>query len=115
MKKIVSLFLCLAMLLSVMSFAAAEEDMTLNVMLPDFYSDSDWVTLEDGNPVRQAIYEKTGVKLNITWVPNSGYGEQTTLTLADVNNLPEVMVMQGPRDAIMISSARAGAFWDLTD
>ena len=114
MKKILSLFLCLAMILSVMSFAAAE-DLTLNVMLPDFYSDSDWVTLEDGNPVLQAIYEKTGVKLNITWVPNSGYGEQTTLTLADVNNLPDVMVMQGPRDAIMISSARAGAFWDLTD
>ena len=115
MKKIVSLFLCLALLLSVMSFAAAEEDMTLNIMLPDFFSDNEWKTLEDGNPVLQAIYEATGVKMNITWVPNSGYGEQTTLTLADVKNLPEVMVMQGPRDAIMISSARAGAFWDLTD
>ncbi len=115
MKKIVSLFLSLALILSVMSFAAAEEELTLNVMLPDFYSDSDWQTLENGNPVLQAIYEATGVKLNIQWVPNSGYGEQTTLTLADVNNLPEVMVMQGPRDAIMISSARAGAFWDLTD
>ena len=34
MKKILSLFLCLAMILSVMSFAAAE-DLTLNVMLPD--------------------------------------------------------------------------------
>ncbi len=115
MKKIVSLFLCLALLLSVMSFAAAEEEMTLNVMLPDFYSDSDWVSLEDGNPVLKAIYEKTGVKLNITWVPDSAYGEKTTLTLADPANMPEVMVMQGVRDAIMISSARAGAFWDLTD
>ncbi len=117
MKKIVSLLLCLAMVLSVMSFAAAEakEEMTLNVMLPDFYSDSDWVTLENGNPVLQAIYEATGVKLNITWVPNSGYGEMTSLTLADPTNMPEVMVIQGPRDAITISSARAGAFWDLTD
>ena len=115
MKKLVSLFLCLALLLSVMSFAAAEEDMTLNIMLPDFYSDSDFVTLEAGNPVLEAIYKATGVKLNITWVPNSGYGEQTTLTLADPNNMPEVMVMQGPRDAIMIQSARAGAFWDLTE
>ena len=115
MKKLVSLFLALAMLLSVMSFASAEEDMTINVMLPDFYSDSDFVSLEDGNPVLQKIYEATGVKLNITWVPDSGYGERTTLTLADRNNMPEVMVMQGVRDAIMISSARAGAFWDLTD
>lgn len=115
MKKIVALLLCLAMLLSVASFAAAEEDMTLNIMLPDFYSDSEWVTLEAGNPVLQAIYEATGVKMNITWVPNSGYGEMTSLTLADSKNMPEVMVMQGPRDAITISSARAGAFWDLTD
>ena len=115
MKKIISLLMCLAMLLSVVSFAAAEEDMTLTVMLPDFYSDSDWVTLEDGNPVLQAIYEATGVKMNVTWVPNSGYSEMTSLTLADPKNMPEVMVMQGPRDAITISSARAGAFWDLTD
>ena len=115
MKKLVSLFLSLALLLSVMSFATAEEDVTINVMLPDFYSDSDFVSLENGNPVLQKIYEATGVKLNITWVPDSGYGERTTLTLADRNNMPEVMVMQGVRDAIMISSARAGAFWDLTD
>ena len=115
MKKLVSLFLSLALLLSVMSFAAAEDDMTLNVMLPDFYSDSDWKSLEDGNPILQKIYESTGVKLNITWVPDSGYGEQTTLTLADPAHMPEVMVMQGVRDAIMISSARSGAFWDLTD
>ena len=115
MKKIVSLLMCMAMLLSVVSFAAAEEDMTLKLMLPDFYSDSEWVTLEDGNPVLEAIYKATGVKLDITWVPNSGYGEMTSLTMGDPSNMPEVMVMQGPRDAITISSARAGAFWDLTD
>ena len=62
MKKIVSLFLCLALVLSVMSFAAAEEEMTLNVMLPDFYSDSEFVSFEDGNPVLQAIYEKNRKK-----------------------------------------------------
>ncbi len=115
MKKFVALFLSLALLLGMMSFAAAEEDMTLNVMLPDFYSDAGWKTLEDGNPVLQAIYEATGVKLNITWVANSAYTEMTSLTLADSKNMPEVMVIQGPRDAITINSARAGAFWDLTD
>ena len=117
MKKILSLVLALAMLFSFASFASAEakEEMTLKVMLPDFYTDSDWMTLEDGNPVLQAIYEATGVKLDISWVANSAYGEMTSLTLADPSNMPEVMVMQGPRDAIMISSARAGAFWDLTD
>ena len=117
MKKFVSLLLSLAMLISLVSFASGEakEEMTLKVMLPDFYSDSDWVTLEEGNPVLQAIYEATGVKLDITWVPNSGYTEMTSLTLADKKNLPEVMVMQGPLDSITVSSARNGAFWDLTD
>ncbi|MBQ8095346.1 MAG: extracellular solute-binding protein [Clostridia bacterium] len=113
MRKII--VICLALLVLGMSTAMAAEDMTLNVMLPDFYSDSDWVTLEAGNPVLQAIYEATGVKLNVTWVPNSGYAEMTSLTMADPKNMPEVMVIQGPRDAITISSARAGAFWDLTD
>ncbi|MBQ4452009.1 MAG: extracellular solute-binding protein [Clostridia bacterium] len=117
MKKILSLALALIMALSVMSFVAAEgkEEITLNVMLPDFNSDKDWVTLEDGNPVLQYIYEQTGVKLNITWVADAAYGEKTSLTVANPDDMPEVMVMQGVRDAIMISTARAGAFWDLTE
>jgi putative aldouronate transport system substrate-binding protein len=117
MKKILSLVLALAMLFSFASFASADakEDMTLKIMLPDFNSQYDWVTLEDGNPILQAIYDATGVKMDITWVADSAYGEMTSLTLADPSNMPEVMVMQGPRDAVTISSARAGAFWDLTD
>ena len=115
MKKLAALFLALIMCFGLMNFAAAEDDITLDVLLPDFYSDSEWQTLEDGNPVLQAIYEATGVKLNIRWSPNSGYGDTTTLTMGDPKNMPEVMVMQGPRDAITIDSARAGAFWDLTD
>ena len=115
MKKIVSLLMALVMLFAVMSFAAAEEDLTLNVMLPDFYADSEWMTFEDGNPVLKAIYDATGIKLNITWVANSGYGEMTSLTLADAKNMPDVMVIQGPLDSLTISNARAGAFWDLTD
>ena len=109
MKKLVSLVLALIMALSLASFVSAEnEEITLKVMLPDFNSDKDWVTLEDGNPVLQHIYEATGVKLDIQWVADSAYGEMTSLTVADPANMPEVMVMQGVRDAIMISTARAG-------
>ena len=116
MKKLASLVLALIMALSLASFVNAEnEEIDLNVMLPDFNSDKDWVTLEEGNPVLQHIYEATGVKLHITWVADSAYGEMTSLTIADPDNMPEVMVMQGVRDSIMISTARAGAFWDLTE
>ena len=116
MKKLVSVVLALILALSLLSVVSAEnEEITLNIMLPDFNSDKDWVTFEEGNPILQYIYEKTGVKLDITWVADSAYGEKTSLTLADKDNMPEVMVMQGVRDALMISSARAGAFWDVTE
>ena len=98
MKKILSLVLALCMMLSLAGIASAEakEDMTITIMLPDFNSQYDWVTLEDGNPILQSIYEATGVKMDIKWVADSAYGEMTSLTLADPANMPEVMVMQGP-------------------
>ncbi len=55
----------------------------------------------------------TGKKLNITWVPNSAYGERTNVTLA-ADNIPEVMVVQDKAPAF-VRSAQAGAFWDLTE
>lgn len=113
MKKVFSLFLALALLLTTMSFAAAEEPLTVTVMLPDFYTDKEFQV--EGNPVLDAIEEKTGVRLDIQWVANSAYGDMTSYTLADPANMPMVMVLTGARDPLVVNSARAGAFWDLTD
>lgn len=113
MKKTLSLFLSLLMVLGLAGYTAAEEPFVITVMLPDFYVDVDFV--KDDNPVLKAIEEKSGVRLDITWVANSAYGEQTSVTLADPANMPMIMVMQGPRDPMTVNSARAGAFWDLTD
>ncbi len=116
LKKVLSVLLCLCMVFSFMNLAFAEagNEITLSVMIPDFYSYSDWMTLEEGNPVLQAIYEATGVKLNITWVPNTNYTERTMLAIASYD-MPDIMVLQDPRSSLIISAARSGAFWDLTD
>lgn len=113
MKKSLAILMAAVMLLSMISIAAAEEPYVITVMLPDFYTESEYQ--RDDNPVLKAIEEKAGVKLDITWVANSAYKDQTSVVMADPDNMPMMMVMQGPREAITINSARAGAFWDLTD
>ena len=112
MKKLVSLFLALVMMLSVMSFAAAEEPFVLTVMLPDFYPTVDFQA--EDNPVLKAIEEKTGVRLDIKWTANSTYGDALNTTMTD-EVLPNLIVMTDGRGTTMINNARAGAFHDLTD
>jgi putative aldouronate transport system substrate-binding protein len=112
MKKLVSLFLTLAMLFSVMSFAAADEPFEISVLLPEFPADIDFVM--ENNPVLQKIQELSGVKLNIQWGPNSTYAEIFSTTLADANP-PMLVSATNARDPQIINSAAAGAFWDLTE
>ena len=112
MKKLVALFLALVMTLSLASFAAAEEPFEITVMLPEFVVDVDFAA--ENNPILQYIEEKTGVKLNILWGPNSTYGDLINTTLAD-KNPPMIMAVTDARGPSIIDSARAGAFWDLTD
>ena len=113
MRKLIALFLCAAMLFSVMSFAVAEEPLVITVMMPDFYTDVDFQV--EGNPVLDAIEAASGVRLDIQWVANSSYGDMTSLTLADPANMPMLMVLTGARDPVVVNSARAGAFWDITE
>ena len=114
MKKLAALFLALCMTLSVMSFAAADEEpFVLTVMMPDFYSTVDFQV--DGNPVLEAIEAATGVKLDIRWVANSAYTDAISTTLATPNDMPMVMIATDARASMIVDSARAGAFWDLTD
>jgi putative aldouronate transport system substrate-binding protein len=112
MKKLVALFLAMVMVLSMASFAMAEEPFEITVLLPQFPSEIDFTT--ENNPILAAIEEKAGVKLNILWGPNSTYGEILSTTLAD-KNLPMLIAATDARAPIIIDSARAGAFWDLTE
>ena len=81
MKKLLSLVLALAMLLSVGCFAETEEaPFELTVLLPDFYTTEEFMV--EGNPVLEAIEKATGVRLKITWAANSEYGTTISTTLA---------------------------------
>ena len=112
MKKLLTLMLAIALALSMLSIAVAEEPLTVTVMLPDFYSTEDFQT--ENNPVLEAIEAATGVKLEINFVANSTYGEAVATTLTD-SNMPMLMAVTDARATNIINSARAGAFWDLTD
>lgn len=102
------------MLLSVGCFAETEEaPFELTVLLPDFYTTEEFMV--EGNPVLEAIEKATGVRLKITWAANSEYGTTISTTLADANTMPMVMALTDARGSVVIDSARAGAFWELTD
>lgn len=68
---------------------------------------------EPDNEIQAALEEIAGVDLDITWVPNSSYGDRTNITLAG-DDIPHVMVIQG-KDPGFVRNAEAGAFWELGD
>jgi putative aldouronate transport system substrate-binding protein len=67
----------------------------------------------EGNDIQEALEEVAGVDLDLTWVPNSSYGDKVNITLAG-DDVPQVMVIQG-KDPGFVRNAQAGAFWELTD
>ncbi|MBT2514532.1 extracellular solute-binding protein [Arthrobacter sp. ISL-30] len=63
--------------------------------------------------VQKKFEELTGKDVNITWVPNSSYGDKMNITLASTE-IPQIMVVQSKSPGF-VKNAEAGAFWDLTD
>ena len=82
---------------------------TLSIMAPYLVTNAP----SDDNPILDELEDIAGVDLDITWVPNSSYGDKTNITLAG-DDIPHVMVIQG-KDPGFVKNAQAGAFWDLTD
>ena len=115
MKKLASLFLALVMVLSMMTFASAEEPFVISVMIPDMNALVE-ADVSENNPVLQAIKEKTGVWLDIRYTANSTYGDALNTTMTDPSEKqPMLIAVTDARGTTMINNARAGAFWDLTD
>ena len=102
MKKLLTLVLALAMALSMMSFAVADEEpFVLTVMLPDFYSTEDFIT--ENNPVLDYIEQETGVRLDISFVANSTYGDAVTTALTD-SKMPMVIALPDRNSAQTVAS-----------
>lgn len=65
------------------------------------------------DPVGQRLGEVAGTTLDMRWVPNASYGEQTNVVLAG-DDIPDVMVIQAKNQGF-VQTAEAGGFWDLTE
>lgn len=88
--------------------ASAELD-SVSIMAPFLVTNAP----EEGNEIQEALEEVAGVDLDITWVPNSSYGDKVNITLAG-DDVPQVMVIQG-KDPGFVRNAQAGAFWELSE
>lgn len=88
---------------------ADTEITTLRIMAPLL---SDTAPDPEG-ALQSAVEELIGMPLEITWVPNSSYGDRVTVTMAS-DNIPHVMVQTG-KSAEFAQTAEAGGYWDLTD
>ena len=108
MKKILSLVLSLAMLLTsaAMPAVAEEEPVVLNV----FYATSRPMN-EATNLTREYIKEKIGVDFNLTEGDGSNFQQQLALYIAD-NKMPDVVRLDYD---LRKEYAEEGAWADLTD
>src|SRR5690606_13910405 len=89
--------------------AEAAELESVSTMVPYLVTNAP----SEDNEIETALEEIAEVDLDITWVPNSSFGDKTNITLAG-DDIPQVMIIQG-KDPGFVRNAEAGAFWDLTD
>ncbi len=119
MRKILSLALALAMLLSLAAVPAMAEEapFVISVLCP-FYGEAEPVgsTGEKANPVLLAAEELGNVDLQITWAPQGDYLTKFN-TIMSSTDLPMVVVITSAvaTNANYIQMCEDGIFWDLTD
>ncbi|MCH5184505.1 MAG: extracellular solute-binding protein [Oscillospiraceae bacterium] len=67
----------------------------------------------EDSPVLEALEQYLGTRLQISFIPASGYGEKVTATMGS-GEYPMVMLVE-TKTASIIQNARGGTFWDITD
>lgn len=69
---------------------------------------------EENCDIEKALEELTGYEVEITWVPNSSYGDKLSITLAS-DDIPDILIATTGRESSIISAVKKGAFWQLDD
>lgn len=66
------------------------------------------------NPIGLELEKRLNAKLNITWLSANNYADKMNVTVAS-GDMPELMLVESPKLSNIITAARQGAFWDLTE
>lgn len=85
------------------------ENPSITIMTKAFNADS----AAPDSPVVKALEEFVGSKLNIQWIPTTGYDEKVTAAMGS-GEYPNVMLI-GARSSSVIQNSRSGTFWEITD
>ncbi|MDS0527622.1 extracellular solute-binding protein [Clostridium sp. SHJSY1] len=83
-------------------------DKTISLMVPLMMETAP----KDDCDILKALEEKTGYKVNITWVPNTSYADKFSITMAS-DKCPEIIV--SGKSAAALNLVKKGAFWKLDD
>lgn len=114
MKKLFSLILCLALVLSCLGTAAlAEEEPITITMMQELFSDS---TPDMTNEWYTYIKDNLGVTLDVNFVPTQSYVDKITTTIAS-GALPMVIAANSSvlKNQGILDMIDDGEFWDLTE
>lgn len=108
-------FLCMLALATTTAFAGAQEETTAETKTKIRFMTTDYSgePMTKNSPIYQALEAYTGVDLEIQYVPHAVYDERFSIALAS-GDLPDI-ILAPQRNSSVISAARAGQFWDLTD
>ncbi|MBB6734457.1 extracellular solute-binding protein [Cohnella zeiphila] len=88
----------------------AAQPVKFSAMVPFFAAQPP--ATDDSNPAFKALEDKTGVKLDVTFVPGSAYDDKVNVTLAS-GNLPQAIVVTNNKNSSVINAIRSGAFWEV--
>jgi len=86
---------------------------SISFMVTDHYGTA--LKNQGSDKVIQDYESYTGIHVDWRFEPDSTYKEKLGVTLMDKRNMPMILTVGYALDSNVISAARQGAFWDLSD